>query len=392
KVLADANAELKKLQDALVAATKSADLADKAVKEGTEAVAKAKANSEAAIAQQAKGDADLKAGQAASTATEKPWRTLAYSADGKLLAAAGDDNLVHTYNTVDGGALDIYTGHAGMVTALAFTADGALISGSADQTVKAWSLIPNWTLAGQLGPKPDEPLNLRPSPFANRVLALDFSDDGKFLATGGGDPSRSGELMIWDMSNLTLVKNITDAHSDTVFGVEFSRDGKYLLSGAADKFVKIFNIETGKLVKSFEGHTHHVLDVAWKPDQTVIVSAGADNAIKVWNVETGEQQRTIAGYAKQVTSLQWVGRSNNIISCGGDGTVRYHQTDNGNNFRNFSGGSDYEYSVAASFDEKLVTAGGEDGILRIWNATNGQPVVTFEPPKPTVNQQAAAAK
>ncbi len=392
KVLADANTELKKVQDAKTAADKSSVLADKAVTEGTDAVAKAKATSEAAIARQMKGDADLKAGQAAATATEKPWRTLAYSADGKMLAAAGDDNLVHTYNTVDGGALDIFTGHAGVVTALAFTADGGLVSGSADQTVKVWSLIPNWTLAGQLGPKADAPLDLRPSPFANRVLALDFSDDGKFLATGGGDPSRSGELMIWDMSNLALVKNITDAHSDTVFGVEFSRDGQYLLSGAADKFVKIFDIATGKLVKSFEGHTHHVLDVAWKPDQTVIVSAGADNAIKVWSVETGEQQRTIAGYTKQVTSLQWVGRSNNIISCGGDGTVRYHQTDNGANFRNFAAGSDYEYSVAASFDEKLVAAGGEDGILRIWNAVNAQPVATFEPPKPVATQQAAAAK
>lgn len=392
KVLADAQAELKKLQDAKTAADKSADLADKAVKEQTEAVAKTKLNSETAIAQQKKGEEDLKAGQAASTATEKPWRTLAYSADGKILAAAGDDNLVHTYNTTDGGALDVFAGHAGVVTALAFTSDGGLVSGSADQTVKVWSTTPNWTLAGQLGPKADAPLDLRPSPFANRVLALDFSDDSKFLATGGGDPSRSGELMIWDMSNLSLVKNIVDAHSDTVFGVEFSRDGKYLLSGAADKFVKIFDVSTGKLVKAFEGHTHHVLDVAWKPDQSVIVSAGADNAIKVWNVETGEQQRTIQGYSKQVTSLQWVGRSNNIISCGGDGTVRYHQTDNGNNFRNFPGGADYEYSVAASGDEKLVAAGGEDGVLRVWNATNGQSVINFDPPKPPMNQQAAAAK
>ena len=392
KVLADANVELKKVQDAKVAADKSADLADKAVKEGTEAVAKSKTTSDAAIALQLKGDADLKAGQVVATATEKPWRTLAYSPDGKLLAAAGDDNLVHTYNTVDGGALDLFAGHAGVVTALAFTADGGLVSGSADQTIKVWSTIPTWTLAGQLGPKADAPLDIRMSPFANRVLALDFSDDGKLLATGGGDPSRSGELMIWDMSNLTLVKNITDAHSDTVFGVEFSRDGQFILSGAADKFVKIFQVATGKHVKSFEGHTHHVLDVAWKPDQTVIVSAGADNAIKVWSVETGEQQRTIAGYTKQVTSLQWVGRSNNIISCGGDGNVRYHQTDNGGNFRNFPAVPDYVYSVAASADEKLIAAGGEDGILRVWNGVNAQPVATFEPAKPVVAAQAAVAK
>lgn len=390
KALADANAELKKVQEAKTAADKTAELADKAVKEGTDAVAKAKATAEAAVAKQAKGDADLKAGQVASTATEKPWRTLTYSPDGKILAAAGDDNLVHTFNTTDGGALDLFTGHTGAVTSLAITADGHLISGSADQTVKIWALTPTWTLAGQIGPKPDAPLDLRPSPFVNRVLALDFSDDGKLLATGGGDPSRSGELMIWDVATLGLVKNIVDAHSDTVFGVEFSRDGQYILSGAADKFVKIFEVATGKHVKSFEGHTHHVLDVTWKPDQSVIVSAGADNAIKVWSVETGEQQRTIAGYTKQVTSLQWVGRSANIISCGGDGNVRYHLVDNGSNFRNFPAGTDYAYSVAASGDEKLIVAGGEDGVLRVWNAVTGAVITTFELPKPPETQQAAA--
>lgn len=391
KALADANAALKTAQDAKVSADKSADLADKAVKEQTDAVAKSKTDSEAAIALQMKGDADLKAGQLAATATEKPWRTLTYSPDGKLLAAAGDDNMVHTYNTTDGGALDLFIGHAGPITALAITADGSVISGSADQTVKVWSLKPTWTLAGQLGPKADAPLDLRPSPFVNRVLALDFSDDGKLLAAGGGDPSRSGELMIWDVATLNLVKNITDAHSDTVFGVEFSRDGKYILSGAADKFVKIFEVATGKHVKSFEGHTHHVLDVTWKPDQTVVVSAGADNAIKVWNVETGEQQRTIAGYTKQVTSIQWVGRSANIISSGGDGNVRYHQADNGSNFRNFPAGADYQYSVAASADEKVIVAGGEDGIVRVWNAVTAAPIATFEPAKPVVTQQAAVA-
>jgi WD40 repeat protein len=393
KVLADANVELKKVKDAKVAADKSSDLADKGVKEATDLLAKSKVTSDSAIARQAKGDADLKAAVAASTATEKPWKSLAYSADGKLLAAAGDDNLVHTFNTVDGGALEIFSGHTAPVTALAFTAQGGIVSGSADQTVKVWSTIHDWKLTGQLGPKPEAPLDLRPSPFANRVLALDFSDDGRFLATGGGDPSRSGELIIWDMTNLSIYKNITDAHSDTVFGLEISRDGQYIVSGAADKFVKIFEINSGKHVKSFEGHTHHVLDVSWKPDQSVIVSAGADNVIKVWSVETGEQQRTIQGFSKQVTSLQWVGRANTILSCAGDGTVRFHQADNGNNFRNFAGGADYMYTVAGSLDEKVVAAGGEDGILRVWNGTNAQLIVNFEPVKPVAPAtQAAASK
>ena len=157
--------------------------------------------------------------------------------------------------------------------------------------------------------------------------------------------------MIWDVVKKSLVKEFKDAHSDTIFGAEFSRDGKQLLSGAADKFVKIFDIATGKHVRSFEGHTHHVLDVSWKADGTSIASAGADNVIKVWNVDTGEQRRTIGGYSKQVTSLRFVGIGENLISCGGDKSVRYHKAGNGQNYRSFSGGTDFMYAAASSRSE-----------------------------------------
>ena len=237
------------------------------------------------------------------------------------------------------------------------------------------------------------------SPFVSRVLSLAFSPDGTVLATGGGDPSRSGEVTFWNVGPQTLIKNLTDVHSDTVYGMEFSRDGKLLVTGAADKFVKLIDIATGKPIKQFEGHTHHVLDVTMRPDAKIIASAGADNVIKIWDVETGEQQRTIQGFTKQVTSIQYLGRGaayfNQIVSCSGDKTVRFHQADNGNNFRSFAGATDYMYAATAWVNElkdadKLVIAGGQDGTLRIWNGENGTLVKSFDPPKPPeVAQQAA---
>ena len=82
-------------------------------------------------------------------------------------------------------------------------------------------------------------------------------------------------------------------HSDAVFGLDFSADGKYLASSAADKFVKVLDLSTGKVVKTFEGHTHHVLGVSWKRDGRTLASAGADNVIKVWDFVTGERKKTI---------------------------------------------------------------------------------------------------
>jgi len=410
KAIADAQAALKAAQeeqkktdkaakDAEAAATKAdADKkkADKEFASAEKATARAGKNLETAKAEQQTAEqshqATVKTLEETKVAADKLAQTIKsirFTSDNKTVLTVGDNQVVQTWDAATGAPLESFHGHTAATLDVAVAPSGDIVSVSADKTAKIWDAAPAWKLVGRLGTSDEAPLDLSQSPFIDRVLTLDFSTDGSKLATGGGDPSRSGELMIWDVNKRELLNTIEDAHSDTIFGVQFSRDGKYLLSGAADKFAKIFNVADGKHLKSFEGHTHHVLDVAWQADGTVIATAGADNAIKVWNVKSGEQSRTISNYGKQVTSLKFVGRGSNIISCGGDKTVRYHKTDNGQNFRTFSGGTDYMYSAAATADEKLVVAGGEDGVLRIWNGADGKVIATFEPPKPPDNNTQA---
>ncbi len=320
----------------------------------------------------------------------KAVKSVTYVADGKLIATAGDDGTIRLWNGTTGKPLEEIVGHKAPVGLLAAGPNRWLVGASDDKQVLAWDSNPGWTLTATVGPAPENVLDLAKSQFVNRVLSLAFSPDGKLLATGGGDPSRSGELMLWNVESKTITRQFVDAHSDTVFSIDFSRDGKYMVTGAADKFVKQFDVETGKLVRSFEGHTHHVLGVSWKADSSRIVSAGADNSIKVWNVETGEQHRTIQNYAKQVTSIHYIGATDNLISGSGDKTIKMHRSNDGANYRTFAGPTDFVYAVAATRDEALVAAGGEDGIFRIWNGTNAQELFKFEAPKsPTDNAQAS---
>ncbi len=387
--------ELKKVQDAQAAAARSLELANKSVESAKTLLEEAKAKHAESKKRFEELNAKVTEATNANNASVKPLQTVAFSADSKIFATAGDDQVVQLWSATTGQPIDTLSGHAGAIGELAFGAGDALLSASADKTIISWRTNAPWKLIATLGPTGDDPLDLSTSPFINRISALDFSRDGQFLATGGGEPSRSGELMIWNVAERKLLQNIEDAHSDTVLGVEFSRDGKSLVSGAADKFVKTFDVATGKPIRSFEGHTHHVMDVAWKADQTTLVSAGADNAIKVWNVSTGEQQATITNYSKQVTAIQFIGTSENVVSCGGDKTVRFHKVSNRQNYRSFSGNNDYVYSAVATPDEKLVVAGGEDGVVRVWNGQNGQVIYSFSPPAPPAEQtqtQAATDK
>jgi hypothetical protein len=309
-----------------------------------------------------------------------PVRALAVAPD-KSGVAAGRANQIHVYDAGSGAFIrtlvdpqlvtpdkkPVKAAHLSIVESLAYSPDGKYIASGSFQEVNLWD--------AQTGA-----LKLRIPGFADRVVALAFSGNGKLLATGGGPPTEDGEIKVFEVPAGKLVVAIKNGHSDQVFGVCFSPDATKLATCAADKFVKVFEIPSGKFLKSFEGHTHHVLDVGWKSDGKVLASGGADNAIKVWDYEKGEQLRTMTGHGKQVTRLLFLGTTSQIVTCSGDQSVKYWNVDNGGNTLNFGGNTDFLYAVGASRDGQVVAAGGEEGVVRLYNGTNGQMLKALLPP------------
>ncbi len=372
-------------------AKRTLDSAQKALELAQSDVKKAEALVPANEKEQATAEAKLKemqdklaAAQKSATESEKPFRSLAFSPDSLELAAGSDDNLVHTYSAADGKALAVYVGQKGAIGTVAYVDATGLVSGSADKSVVVWETSPQWTLVRSIG--------TGETPLVDRVIALAFSPDGQHLATGGGEPSRSGELKIWNVADGKLIREIEDAHSDTVFSIKYSPQGDMLASGAADKFLKVWDVAKGTMIRSYEGHTHHVLGVAWKFDSTVLATCGADNVIKVWNVDTGEQQRTISGFNKQLTAIEFVGNTVEVVASAGDKQVHRKRSDNGGNVRSYPGGTDYMYAVAVSADGNIVIGGGEDSVLFVWNGADGKELRKFEPPKTEQPQDTTAAK
>jgi WD40 repeat protein len=309
-----------------------------------------------------------------------PVRAVAMTQD-KSTVAASRGNQIHIYDAGSGAFIrtlidpkltdadgkPVKAAHLALVESLAFSPDGKFLASGGYQEVIIWDV--------QTGA-----VRHKLTGFADRVVALAFSAKGNLLATGGGPPSEDGEVKVFDASTGKLVVELKSPHSDTVYGVCFSPDGKMLATCGADKFVKAFEMPSGKFIKSFEGHTHHVLDVGWKADGKLLASAGADNVIKVWTFDTGEQARTIQGHTKQITRLEFLGNTPQIITCSGDQTIRMWNVDNGGTVRQFNSGSDFIYGVAVSPDGAIVAAGGEDGIVRLFNGTNGQLIKQLLPP------------
>ena len=68
----------------------------------------------------------------------------------------------------------------------------------------------------------------------------------------------------------------------------------------SDKTVRVWNIETGECVKTFEGHNGDVYSVCFSSDGKKIASGSGDKTVRVWNVETGECIKTFEGHNDSV--------------------------------------------------------------------------------------------
>ena len=161
-----------------------------------------------------------------------------------------------------------------------------------------------------------------------------------------------------------------------MLSIDFSPNGKLLASGGADKIARVTDIATGKQVNLFESHTHHVMGVAFRADGRVLATAGADGVVIAWDMIMGERKKKIEGWNKEVTSLQFIGATNQIVTSAGDNLVRI-VNDEGTEVRAIAKLPDFMQAAASTASGGTIIGGGEDSILRVWDGTNGKEIALF---------------
>jgi len=322
---------------------------------------------EAAKKLQDRATADLAAAKQALTQSATRPLAVSFSADAQKIAALGSDGSLNVWAVASGTPIEEVSGSGAATTTLTASADGTFTASKA--VTLTTGAAPRWVLERVLGGGKD-------SPFADRVNAVRFSPDGKTLAVGGGEPSRSGDISLFDVASGKLVKSWPERHSDAVLSLDFSPDGKLLASGGSDKIARVTDIASGKQVNLFEGHTHHVMGVAFRADGRVLASAGGDGVVLVWDMLIGERKKKIEGWTKEVTSLQFVGATQQIVTSAGDNLVRI-VNDEGTVVRAIDKLPDFMQSAASTANASVVIGGGEDSQLRVWDGTNGKELAVF---------------
>ena len=114
--------------------------------------------------------------------------------------------------------------------------------------------------------------------------------------------------------------SVLSGHSDEVNSLAFSLDGALLVSGSNDKTVKLWDIQTGGVIRTFHGHTNWVQSVSISPDCTTIASGLKDKNIHLWNPQTGECYHVIiGGHKSHITFVRFSPTNSQLLTSASGG-------------------------------------------------------------------------
>jgi WD40 repeat protein len=366
KGVADADKSFRRAELARSTSENEFELATRALRKAEDALAKARTAVAASESEAGAAEARWQEARKALAASGRSIAAIAFSPDNSTLISA-NDQLVELWSAETGAPLAAHPSASRPAVTAVMNAN-VIVAGGA-----VVDLTPRWKLERSIGTGDER------SPLADRVNALRFTSDGAQLFTGGGEPTRGGEIKLWRVRDGSLKRDFSNVHSDSVLALDLSPDGKLLASGAADRFAKVVDLPSGKVLKTFEGHTHHVLGVSWKRSGRTLVTAGADNVAKVWDATTGERRKNIDGFGKEVTAVAFVGVSDEAVLSAGDGQV-VRVKEKGDKVRSYGGARDFVYGTAVTPDGRVIVAGGADGVLRTWNGADGKLLAEFPAP------------
>ena len=265
----------------------------------------------------------------------------------------------------------------GAVLHVAFSKDDRQTVSSTDQSVRVWAL-PAGRRSGEQPPVIEVAQFLGHEGILNTVVV---SPDGRRVLASGWPNT----IRLWDRETGQLIRSF-DERGREIRSVAFSPKGDRVLSGGDDGVVRLWDLKSGDPIHEFKGHVDNVMSVAFSPDGKLAYSAGGavirngqlrdqegtDFAIRIWDVKTGLELRRLDGHKGMVWSVAVSSDGYYVLSGGNDAAPILWDAKTGHEIHRFRGHTNKVECVAFLPNSRRMISSGVDGTIRLWDVESGR--------------------
>ena len=157
---------------------------------------------------------------------------------------------------------------------------------------------------------------------AGKVNDLAFSADGNFMLAASGVTGLRGEAVLWNLKSGRRELTFNEGHRDILYGAAFSPDDRLVATAGYDQRIQLWDRQTGKHLRTLKGHNGPVHGIAFSPDGTVLASAGGDAAVKLWHVTSGQRLDTFGQPTGEQFITAFTPDSRFVAAAGADKQIR----------------------------------------------------------------------
>ncbi len=193
--------------------------------------------------------------------------------------------------------------------------------------------------------------------LTNRDTVWAFNSDATRLASASDQ-----FINIWDAASGRIRKRLPV--DSWVMAIDFSLDGKLLASGHDDGMVRLWDVAGGELVAEWQAHSQSLSAIDFHDNR--IASAGEDRLIHVWDF-AGNKTATLAGHSDRIPALAWQPGGNLLVSAGWDTTARVWHPSNADPLILLNSHADQVSSLAYSRDGRLLAVADSDFTIHVWS-------------------------
>ncbi len=202
------------------------------------------------------------------------------------------------------------------------------------------------------------------------------SADGRRALSGSWDST----LRLWDLDTGKELRHF-DGHTGWVWSVALSPDGRQALSaGSVDRTARLWDLDTGQEVGRLWRPTGRFVGVAFTPGGPRAVCDGGegDDVLRLWDVVNKQELRQFAGHTARVWRVAFAADGRRLLSAGRDATARLWDTETGQELCTFTGHTAAVLAVALLPDGRAALSAGEDQVVRLWDTATGRELRRFE--------------